>query len=323
MLRRSSSIKCDGKPDEKSASSNPFARNTAPAPSQQTQAPQINIGEAPPAYSANAPSNDHTSSGLQAFHLGRSASPAPSTASRASRISMASITNDDDKYAFLATFDTVFLIDDSGSMAGSNWREARDVLSRISEICTERDKDGIDIYFLNHKTSARGGLGQADGGYYNIKSPAQVQRIFDESRPMGVTPTGKRLRSILKPYTDMLERSPDVDDVKPVNIIVITDGAPTDDPESSIIQAAKKLDRLDAPTYQVGIQFFQVGNSPSARDALKQLDDGLEELGVRDIVDTATWDGPGGVLTVDGILKVVLGAVVRRLDRQSREFTRS
>ena len=282
------------------------------------------VGDAPPAYSAKAPDAHYAPGGLNPFSsIGRSDSPTPSAASRTSRISMASVTNDSDKYAFLATFDTVFLIDDSGSMAGSSWREARDVLSQISEICTKRDKDGIDIYFLNHKTRARGGPGQADGGYYNIKNPAEVQRIFNEARPTGVTPTGQRLRNILKPYTDMLERASDVDEVKPVNIIVITDGAPTDDPESSIVQAAKKLDRLDAPPYQVGIQFFQVGNIASARDALKQLDDGLEDLSVRDMVDTATWDGPGGHLTADGILKVVLGAVVRRLDRVSGQYARN
>lgn len=42
--------------------------------------------------------------------------------------------------------------------------------------------------------------------------------------------------------------------------------------------------------------------------------------GVRDMVDTATFDAGSGrshnrVLTGEGILKVVLGAVVKRLDR--------
>lgn len=54
----------------------------------------------------------------------------------------------DDPYAFLATFDTVFLIDDSGSMAGRSWRETRDALETIIPVCVQYDTDGIDINFL-------------------------------------------------------------------------------------------------------------------------------------------------------------------------------
>lgn len=201
-------------------------------------------------------------------------------------------------------------------MCGRNWREAGEVLSSITEVCTKRDKDGIDIYFLNHQSSSKGGKGKADGGYYNINNPRTVNSIFRDVQPTKQTPTGQRLQSILKPYVNELSKASDMDDVKPVNIIVITDGYPSDDPESVIVQHARKLDNLDAPAYQVGIQFFQVGSGDDAREALRELDDDLKHQGVRDMVDTATWDGAGGVLTADGILKVVLGAVVRRIDRQ-------
>ena len=111
-----------------------------------------------------------------------------------------------------------------------------------------------------------------------------------------------------------------MDAVKPLNIIVITDGVPTDDPESVIISYVKKLDKLDAPPWQVGIQFFQVGEESGAAEALQELDDGIAPLcGGRDIVDTVPWksqDGGSTGLNADGILKVVLGAVNRRLDRK-------
>ena len=86
---------------------------------------------------------------------------------------------------------------------------------------------------------------------------------------------------------------------------------------------AKKLDQLEAPPYQVGVQFFQVGNEPGAREALEELDDGLSELvegGVRDIVDTVTWASTEGSISLTGelILKCLLGAVNRRLDRRGR-----
>lgn len=51
---------------------------------------------------------------------------------------------------------------------------------------------------------------------------------------------------------------------------------------------AKRLDKADAPPYQVGIRFFQVGNEHGAVEALQELDDGLagKASGLRDVVDT-------------------------------------
>lgn len=202
----------------------------------------------------------------------------------------------DDRYAFLSSFDTVFLIDDSGSMAGRSWRETAKALEAITPVCVARDADGIDIYFLNEKDNS---------WYHNVTSPATVTEIFSSVRPGGGTPTGQRLNQILKPYLARFSANPD--GTKPLNIIVITDGEPSDDVESPIIQAAKKLDKFDAPAWQVGIQFFQVGREPGAREHLKQLDDDLEEIAggeLRDIVDTVPWLGEGDQeLNSEGILK--------------------
>jgi uncharacterized protein YegL len=222
----------------------------------------------------------------------------------------------DDAYAFLKTFDTVFLIDDSGSMAGRSWRETGKALETITPICTQRDADGIDIYFLNHPDSSV---------YKNVKSASNIIEIFQTVRPGGGTPTGQRLNQILRPYLKEYEKRPD--HTKPINIIVITDGEPSDDVESPIIAAARKLDKLEAPAWQVGIQFFQVGKEPGAREHLKQLDDGLAEFAgddeLRDIVDTVPFSGADDEeLSAAGILKVVLGSVTRRLDRNSRDLHR-
>ena len=113
-------------------------------------------------------------------------------------------------------------------------------------------------------------------------------------------------------------------DFKPLNLIILTDGVPSDDVEYVLLATAKKLDKLDAPPYQVGVQFFQVGNELGAKEALEELDDELSNMvegGVRDIVDTCTWTGgastsEGGVgLTAEGILKTCMGSLIRRLDR--------
>ena len=240
----------------------------------------MSTNEAPPSYSDPAPS-----------YTGPSVAAAPGT---------------DNPYAFLATFDTVFLIDDSGSMSGHKWRETGNALAAITPICTAHDKDGIDIHFLNSPHQSH---------HLNVTSAAQVQRIFDSVRPGYGTPTGQRLNAILKPYLADLERKGKgkTEEVKPLNIIVITDGEAGDDPESVIMQCAKKLERLEAQPWQIGIQFFQVGNDPAATKALRDLDDGLESMGCpRDIVDTVPWTGENGRvgLDADGILKVSLSQLM-------------
>ncbi|KAF4553476.1 Hypothetical protein D9617_7g032040 [Elsinoe fawcettii] len=246
----------------------------------------------------------------------------------------------DDPYAFLSTFDTLFLIDDSSSMRGSRWTTARSAVATIAPICTAHDLDGIDIHFLNAPSQQY---------HFNVTSASTVNEIFSTVEPFGGTPTGQRLDKILREYLYRYEKSvkraskpssrrssPDSmagrprDTVKPLNIIVITDGSPTDDIESPLVSAAKKLDKLDAPAWQIGVQFFQVGDDEYAAESLKGLDDGLSELAgkpVRDMIDTVPFDkktrGFGGStanaeLTADGILKVVLGAVNRKLDRRDQ-----
>jgi uncharacterized protein YegL len=257
--------------------------------------------------------------------------PELATSSNGQAAPIATGITSEDPYSFLSTFDTVLLVDDSGSMAGRSWREVSQALATIAPIVTKHDSDGIDIYFLNHKSKDAGepSEGVAATGYRGIKRAVTITEIFERVRPQGGTPTGTRVHNILNPYLAKLEKvMGEGKEVKPMNLIVLTDGVPSDDVESVLLSAAKKLDRLDAPPFQVGVQFFQVGNEDGAKEALEELDDELSNKikgGVRDIVDTVTWTGgrspsEGGVgLTGDRILKVCLGSVVRRLDRRNRQ----
>lgn len=225
----------------------------------------------------------------------------------------------DDQYAFLGTFDTVFLIDDSSSMTWKNelgisrWSETGDALAAITPICTAHDADGIDIVFLNTKPQPV---------HRGITSAGVVQEIFQTVIPSGGTPIGWRLDSILRPYLRAYTQDPD--STKPLNVICITDGEAGDDPESVLIDTAKQLDRLGAPSFQVGVQFFQVGDDRRAGEYLRALDNDLRTIAgnaeLRDIVDTVPFTSEtGSHLTGEGILKVVLGAVNRRLDRKDDE----
>jgi uncharacterized protein YegL len=247
-------------------------------------------------------------------------SPAPNSATAASPVRDNTATNTapvaDDAYAFLDEFDTIFLIDDSGSMAGGLWRQTADALMTITPICTAHDKDGVDIHFLNHPEMP---------AHKNVTSSSAVREIFQTVKPGGATPIGKKLQKIFEGYFEEYQLRPRT--TKPINIICITDGVPTDDVEGELIQAAKKLDKLEAPACQVGVQFFQVGSDPEATRYLKELDDDLADIAndkyMRDIVDTVPFLGQSGTaLSGAGILKVVLGAVMRRLDRKSKELHR-
>jgi len=278
------------RPGELTVNGCPHFKRLINQPARQTN-PFRDPGDAPPAYSP-APN------------------AAPVVQTPTVSVTPAAAQGADDPYTFLYSFDTVFLIDDSGSMAGSRWRETADALETITPICTAHDADGIDIYFLNHPDSSF---------HHNVSSSATVREIFQTVRPGGGTPTGQRLNQILKPYLRRYEANPET--TKPLNIICITDGEPSDDVESPLIAAAKKLDKFDAAAWQVGVQFFQVGRDEEAKRHLKQLDDELADISgndeLRDIVDTVPFTGAEGThLTGDGILKVVLGAVNRRLDRK-------
>ncbi len=216
----------------------------------------------------------------------------------------------DDPFAFLGDFDTVFLIDDSSSMVGDSWGEVMSALEAIVPVCTKYDADGIDIYFLNKNDSRK---------FHNITTPDAVKQIFQNVEPSGSTNTGNRLDAIMKPHLDQLEKCKKRGVIfpRPLNIIVITDGAPTDDPEAVIVEAAKRLDAAEAPAWQIGIQFFQVGGNTAAGQSLVNLDDNLKKKHlIRDMVDTLPWE-PERALNSDFILKAVTGAVIRRHDRRT------
>lgn len=318
----SSSASTDGSGLLSRALSTAGRRNTA---SKNSSAPRPTTP--PPAYSATADPAPGPASGASPVNSrSRSGAHSPLTVETCSTA--------EDPYAFLSKFDTIFLIDDSGSMAGRSWRETKQAMKEILPIIFSHDQDGPDIYFMNHRSNDVGSPEEpwkATSGYRNViretgrtsmREQFTVEELFTMTQPRGATPTGTRLGHILRPYmkayAEQVRATGDEACLTPLNIIVVTDGVPSDDVESVIVQVAGKLDALGAPPWQVGIQFFQVGNEPGAAEGLRQLDDDISSYGggVRDIVDTTTFDD-GRCLSSDGILKAVLGAVIKRLDRRN------
>ncbi|TIA90148.1 hypothetical protein E3P99_01691 [Wallemia hederae] len=215
----------------------------------------------------------------------------------------------EDPLLFLSRFDTLFLIDDSGSMAGGLWNQALSALGGLLEVATKYDPDGIDVVFLNNPAAA-----------YNVTDVNSLQQLFQTVQPVGSTPTGTRLEQILLTYLNEYEtRTQQRNPIRPINIVVVTDGTAEDDVESVIINAARRLDRLNAPLSQVGIQFIQIGEDPSATVWLHELDDEIHKMGsdsVRDIVDTTpALDVISGGFNAKYLLKAMLGGINKRHDR--------
>jgi len=169
----------------------------------------------------------------------------------------------------------------------------------LASVAGQYDQDGIEIHFIN-STESRSG----------VRDSTKVEALFRSVKPHGRTPLGTRLTSLLEEYYKRLESNPQ--STKPVNFIVITDGAPTDNDETErgIIKYAKALDAKNARVAQMGIQFVQIGDDPDATAFLKKLDDDLPRHGIRDIVDTTHAKGK-----LD-LVKILLGAINRRVDNK-------
>jgi hypothetical protein len=235
----------------------------------------------------------------------------------------ASVNVDDyaETLSFLRCFDTMFLVDDSAHMA-PYWGDVQTLLDRIVPICARHDPDGIDIYFVNHRPKKMMGLMTSKSarrsGYRGIGAPGSkdsVKSVFSKVKPTGQCLLGARLAKLLDWYTSLLKAD---DEGAALNVIVITAGMFDDDVRAPLVNVARTLDQMHLPEHQVGIQLFQIGGPGSAevQRNLEYLDDELhKETGTRDIVDTTTWDG--GVLSTDDLLKVILGAVVKKLDERS------
>ncbi|KAM6496154.1 hypothetical protein JOM56_008860 [Amanita muscaria] len=154
-------------------------------------------------------------------------------------------TTEEDVLEALTKFDTVFIVDDSSSMRGARWEEAKAALATLAELAGRYDTNGIDVHFLNHEAVGR-----------NLKDSSDIIRLFQNVRPNGATPIGNKLEELLIEYLSVIEplhdRPAELKKVRPVNFLVITDGYPTDDPESVIVQIARRLDAKYFPITQVG-----------------------------------------------------------------------
>ncbi|KAI0267504.1 hypothetical protein BC834DRAFT_81197 [Gloeopeniophorella convolvens] len=205
----------------------------------------------------------------------------------------------------VSDFKLVVIVDDSDSMEGHLWAEARDALAGVAEVSRFNGGDGLDLYCLNSPSYE-----------LDVRSETDVHAFFDTIVPDGQTPLGAKLHEVLGYYAPKVE-DPSLQH-KPISILVITDGVPTDDPRSVIVEFARRLDARNVPLRQLGIQFVQIGDDQAASEALKELDDQLgPQHGVRDMVDTTTFSPNEPHLRTESIIKILLGAIDHELDNRN------
>ncbi|KAL9716624.1 hypothetical protein Ac2012v2_001074 [Leucoagaricus gongylophorus] len=198
----------------------------------------------------------------------------------------------------LRAIKVVIVIDDSDSMEGQQWNQARSALTGlVSIIESDIETNGIDLCFLNNPTFE-----------VNIRNHQRIENIFDSVRPQGATPTGKKLRELFGGYLPLLDSVNS--DTPPTVIMVITDGVPTDNVEDVIIDGARHLDRNQVSVHRFGLSFVQIGNDPDAAEFLRELDEDIShQHNCRDMVNTTPYDPQNPEFTRDGFLKCVLGSI--------------
>ena len=171
-------------------------------------------------------------------------------------------------FRILRSYDTVFLVDDSDSMFGPRWHTTEQVLAKIVPIAVCHDRDGVDIRFFNKHLE--------DEDRLHLGSAEEVMKVFSKVKPYGSTPTADVLDRELRDYIFQYESNRHK---KGLNIIILTDGEPDkcQGVADVIAKFAKRLEELEAPLRQVGIQFVQIGGNKEAADFLAMLDNELKE----------------------------------------------
>lgn len=119
--------------------------------------------------------------------------------------------------------DYILIMDQSGSMAGARWEQAKAAVMQIAPFACQADPDGITLY-LFHCTSALPPLVflanvfiASFTVYRNIRVADQVRGIFERERPMGTTNLAGVLQCAFQEHFQS---------GKYTTILVITDGEP-------------------------------------------------------------------------------------------------
>jgi hypothetical protein len=178
----------------------------------------------------------------------------------------------------LRNFNVVFLVDDSSSMnselddsplnkqdtKATRWLEAEFFTSISVEIANLFDKDGIDVYFLNHQPPLR-----------NVTNLDDFQAQFKSIKANGYTPLTKALLKIFSDNAQAVKQ-------KPLLVVILTDGEPTDERGYKDIDNFKKCLKDRSPIDRIFISIVACTDQKESVKYLNGLDTKVKNL---DVVD--------------------------------------
>ncbi|KAJ3275120.1 hypothetical protein HDV01_001259 [Terramyces sp. JEL0728] len=173
----------------------------------------------------------------------------------------------------LALYDIVIYADDSGSMKfeddGQRIETLKTILSRVAQIGTLFDDDGISVRFFNGDQSAD-----------NITNARAVDDLIQRTDFVGITPIGTNLEAkILTPmvYETVARQA----FKKPLLVFIITDGEPSGEDEDTLIKVVDNCQQFLQKFglgHGVGIQVSQVGNDHEAQKYLTMLEGNAKDI---------------------------------------------
>jgi len=179
--------------------------------------------------------------------------------------------------------DYIIVLDKSGSMAGSLWKQAKAAVAKLAPFACQADPDGITLYLFSSPTSKH-------PKYENIRDPREVDAIFQKVSPSGTTDLAGALHQAFNEHFSKQKGS----QTFPTTILVITDGVPNDEKavKKEIINAANRIKKDE----DLSVTFVQIGHDKDASKFLKMLDDDLQGKGCKfDIVDQITFEEMNGM----------------------------
>jgi hypothetical protein len=211
----------------------------------------------------------------------------------------------------LALYDVVFLLDDSGSMRFGDGLidELKFILGNVAFATGLFDQDGFSVRFMNSATKAD-----------NIRTEKEAMDLVDSVRFEDVTPLATSLRNkILEPFVYAHDKT---GLKKPILVIIITDGRPTDNSNQEFQGHIQRVSNHFQGRGVVSFQIAQVGNDKGAQEFLALLDTDKSIGGLIDCtsnfeMESREWQAKGLNLTKHlWYTKLLLGSIDASYDNK-------
>eukprot|EP00891_Asterochloris_glomerata_P006504 jgi/Astpho2/6504/Aster-06964 len=185
--------------------------------------------------------------------------------------------------AVLGLYDIFIYADDSSSMKyvdkGERIDDLNAIVEKVTEVATLFDDDGITCRFMNSPACGD-----------NIRDPGAAQKfIRTQSKYEGMTPMGSQLEAkILHPFLGQALFKRNLE--KPMLVICVTDGEPTQEPQNRIFEVIMAAKRACLNSQYggkaVAFMFAQVGKDQGAQQFLQLLDSNRD---IGDVVDAVSY----------------------------------